>query len=314
MNTFKKKCNQLLTTLRWEIPIPYKHYLGRKNPKKLVERGYRRQFKREMDFENPKNFNEIICMLKIKGNIELWSKLADKYLVREHIKERGFENNLVKLYGVWDNAKDIDFDALPDKFILKTNNAAGTVVIVKDKSTLDIPATRKLLNRMLRKVYGISSAQLHYRLIEPKIIAEELLENDPEISAISSSLIDYKWFCFNGYVSYVEAMTNRGSKSGKRSAVFSPEWVEHPEFMNVSNRLTNTPIPKPKQLKEMVEMCQTLSKGHPFVRVDLYEINGKVYFGELTFTPGGGLSKTRSDLFLDHLADIYYQNIPESNL
>lgn len=145
--------------------------------------------------------------LKFRSDTSLWTELADKYKVREYIKNNGLEEILVKLYGKWDRVEDIDFEQLPNSFVLKSNNGCGTVLLVEDKTKLDLQATRKLLKKWLKQKYGYTTAEPHYTTIKPCIIAEEYLKWDNP--SISSSLIDYKFHCIHGSPLYIQVMSDR---------------------------------------------------------------------------------------------------------
>lgn len=270
---------------RYLAYIKHKYDVTR-NYKKEANRAFKPFFKKEIDWENPKNLIEKIYWLQINSNTSLWTNCADKYLVRDFVKKCGFEEYLPKLYGKWNYANEIDFDKLPISFILKTNNGCGTNFIVKDKSLLNIKSTIKKLNRLLYVPYGYSSAQLHYTRIKPCIIAEELLENKDNYS---SSLVDYKIWCFHGVPEVIWVAYNR-SNSGVDMSIYDLNWEKHPEYLISSDhfRYNDRNIPKPKSLEKMIEIAKVLSKDFPQVRVDFYDISGKPYFGEMTFTTGFG--------------------------
>lgn len=261
------------------------------SPKYLSNHTYKKAFHKDINWESPTNLIEKIYWLQLNTDTSLWTLCADKYRVREFVKERGCEETLNKLYGVWENADEINFDSLPNSFVLKTNNSCGQIILVKDKKELNIAEAKKKLKSWMKTKYGYNGAQLHYTRIKPCIIAEELLVND---NNENSSLVDYKIWCFNGKAEFILVVSDRG-------------WNEHgcshyslsTYDLNWNNTSTKTlktddlhysgyDIPKPHCLKEMIEYAQKLSAGFPEVRVDFYEINKKVIFGELTFTTGYG--------------------------
>ncbi len=257
-----------------------------KDYKKEVERIYFLFFKKKIDWENSRNLIEKIYWLQFNSDTSIWTKCADKYIVRDFIKENGFEQYLPKLYGKWVNALDINFDKLPNSFVLKTNNGCGTILIVEDKSTLNKKSTIKQLNRWLSIPYGYSAAQLHYTRIKPCLIAEELLENK---DSFSSSLIDYKVWCFHGNPEVILVIFNR-SINGFDLSLYDLNWNNKSEFLLSSEhyRYSDKEIPKPESLDKMIEIAKVLSKDIPQVRIDFYDINGKPYIGEMTFTTGFG--------------------------
>ncbi len=261
-----------------------------KNPKGEANRVYYPFFKKKINWENPKNLIEKIYWLQFNSDTSLWTKYADKYLVRDYIKECGYEENLPQLYGKWDNADDIDFGELPNSFVLKTNNGCGTVLVVKHKSKLNIKSTIKKLNQWLSIPFGYAGAQLHYTKIKPCIIAEELIENNLEDIPISpNSLIDYKVYCINGEPEAVWVAYDR-TYTGVYNTIYDKDWVKHPEHLVSSDYYTyhERDIPKPKSLNKMIEIAEKLSQPFHQVRVDFYIINNKPIIGELTFTTGTG--------------------------
>jgi hypothetical protein len=252
----------------------------------MAKKYYSKNLRRKLDLDDPKDLNEKINWLKFKSDTSAWSELADKYKVREYVRECALEHTLVKLYGVWSKPEDIDFEKLPNSFVLKTNNSAGTVILVKDKSNLDMKSAKKKLDHWLKSNQDIFiSVELHYSRIRPLIIAEEFINNDsPDIS---SSLVDYKFWCLNGEPFCVLVCYNRTPGKHVSLALYDLHWN------NISNNLTepyrnNKPIPKPESIKEMIRISRILSRPFPQVRVDLYEVDGRPMFGEMTFTAYGG--------------------------
>lgn len=264
-------------------------YLCEHNPEKLVRRIYERSLERKLNLENPMDLNEKISWLKLFSDTTSWSDLSDKYNVREFIIGNGLEDMLVKLYGAWDNAEHIDFDKLPNSFVLKTSNASGTVIIVEDKSKLNIKKTRRKLNNWLNNwsKIAIQAGEFHYLPIKPRIIAEEFLA-DTE-NNFSSTLIDYKIWCLSGEPYSVWTCYNRINKY-TYVALHELDWTYHPEHSVFTDhyRQGERLVPKPRSLDKMISACKLLAKGFPQVRIDFYEVNGKPYFGEMTFTSLGG--------------------------
>lgn len=244
---------------------------------------YRMKFKKKLELKNPKTFNEKLMYLKLNEyeNNELIVKCADKYRVREYIKDCGLENILNDLIGAYDNVDEIDFEKLPNSFVLKCNNAAGFNLICEDKSNLDIKKAQKTLRMWLKKDYWKYVAEMQYKNIEKKIVCEKFLE-----SKDGHAIEDYKIYCFNGKPEF--CMVCIGREQGKPKYYFmdknwnllriNPAGVEAPE---------NFKIDKPKVIDEMYKYAEILSKPFKFVRVDFYEYHNKTIFGELTFTPAG---------------------------
>lgn len=246
------------------------------------------KFHRWPDFEHPKDLNEKINWLKFYGDTTHWAELSDKYKVREFIKRNGLEDTLVKLYGKWDKAEDIDWDLLPNQFVMKVNNGCGDVLVCRNKMSLDKKSVIKQFRGLLTKKYGAVSGEPHYAAIKPCIIAEELLDvNKQPIQ--SSSLIDYKIWCLNGKPDIIWCAWNR-TPEGVDSGIYDTDWNYHPEYSIFTHHYVQGKerLPRPKQLKKMLSVAETLSKEFPIVRIDLYEVDGMVYFGEMTFTSLGG--------------------------
>lgn len=264
---------------------------GKHHPQKLASKLYKDTMGKDLDWDNPKDLNEKINWMKFNTDLSEWTRLSDKYRVREYLKERGREDLLVKLFGVWENANDIDFNALPDKFVLKSNHGCGTVILVKDKNTLDIPSVRKQMNDWLKHSYGTLTAEPHYLNIKPLLIAEELLEND---NPDSTSLIDYKVFCVEGEIYCIMVCANRTFGKGMKAMFYDTDWNPKPEMLAGAHTQDKVSIPRPSCLEELLKAAKDLSKGHHFVRADFYISKGKVYFGEMTFTPRGGYTDTVS--------------------
>ena len=258
-------------------------------PETMAQMRYYKEFGRFLDLKNPKDLNEKIHWLSLYSDTSEWTLCADKYAVRDFVAERGLSNILVELYGKWDHVSEIDWESLPQKFVLKTTNGSGTVLVVKDKNSLDMGKTIPMLEKWMKMKIGEETTEFHYQNIVPRIIAEEYIEQSEEDSKLSTSLIDYKIWCFNGKAYYVWVCLNRVIGHTYVS-MFDREWNYHPE-MSVFNdhyRESKTILPKPEKLEEMLEVAEKLSQGFPEVRVDLYYTNGKIYFGEMTFTSLGG--------------------------
>lgn len=275
-----------------KLSKPYRNcvkFVNTHFPVAMAQMRYFKEFGRFLDLKNPKDLNEKIHWLSLYTDTTEWTLCADKYAVRNFVEERGLSNILVGLYGKWDHVSEIDWDALPQRFVLKTTNGSGTVLLVKDKSSLDIEKTKPILEKWMKKKIGEQTTEFHYQNIVPRIIAEEYIEQSDEDSMLSTSLIDYKIWCFNGRAYYTWTCTNRVLGCTYVS-MFDREWNYHPEMsvFNEHYREAKQLVPKPEKLEEMLEVAEKLSEGFPEVRVDLYYANNKIYFGELTFTSLGG--------------------------
>lgn len=279
-------------------------WMGRRNPKLLMSIRYFVRFHKPLHLRHPRNLNEKILHLSLMTDTTRWTELADKYRVRKYIEDCGYKDNLPELYGMWDNACDIDFDALPKSFVMKTNHGCGDVRIVHDKARINKTELIAYFNHQLKTPYGEFEAGLHYMQIKPCIIAEELLITPVRLQKYSKSLIDYKMWCFNGHCQYIWACCNR-DKHGAEVLFYDKEWICHPEFSIFTEHYRQgNIIPKPLNLNQMIAMAETLSKPFPCVRVDLYNIDGKIYFGEMTFTSLGGMMNYFTDEFLNKAGDM----------
>jgi len=273
--------------------------LGRRHPEALVRLRYLLRFHKRINLEHPQDLNEKIQYLSLRTDTSEWTRLTDKYAVRDYVRECGLEEILNTLYGVWDTAEAIDFDALPQQFILKATHGSGDGYVVTDKSRLDKEQVRAVFRRTLAETYGLAEGNLHYSRITPRIIAEALLENDEWSSRYSTSLIDYKFWCFNGKVHYILICTNRTGTNRSQLMTYDREWNARPEYCVFNNHyLQGDPIPAPPNLSGMLEVAERLAAPFPVVRVDLYNLNGRILFGEMTFTSLGGFMNYYTPEFL----------------
>ena len=241
---------------------------------------YKKVNKEDLDLDNPKTLNEKIQWLKLYDSTPIKTLLCDKYLVKNYIKEKIGEQYVIPLLKVWDSYKKITFNFLPNKFVLKANHGSSMNIIVYNKRKYKLKKIRKIAKKWMNINFAFQNGfELQYMNIKPRIMAEKYFDNN------KGNLYDYKVYCFDGRVESIAFLS--GIKKARRIAYFDSQW----------NRLKYTDtypafkkeIPKPKKLKEMIEISQTLSKGFPFVRVDLYVLNnGDIKFGEMTFTPDSG--------------------------
>ena len=244
---------------------------------------YYKRTKRFLDFDNPQSFNEKIQWMKLYDSTPLKTKLADKYLVREWIKERLGSRYLIPLLGVWNSFDEIDFDSLPEQFVLKTNHSSGWNAVIRDKSKMNKEELKEKFDKWMSLNFAFRFGfELHYMNIPRKIIAEKYMAD------LDGDIFDYRCFCFGGQVKYIWVDIGSGTNRHKRS-IFDAEWnlqnyhVNYPEI---------SPTPqKPKRLQEMIRFAEKLSQPFAFVRVDFYLIGDQIYFGELTFTPQSGQGK-----------------------
>ena len=270
-------------------------------------------FHKKLNLSNPKNLNEKILYLSLKTDTSCWSTLADKYKVRQYVESNGYKEILTQLYGVWEEAEKIDFESLPQAFVLKVNHGCGDALIVRDKNIINSENRRGIMlyfSNLLKKKYG-TSVERHYSKIKPLIIAEELLINDDYSSKYSESLIDYKIWCFNGKPNYIFTCCNR-ERHRLDVQLYNLDWKTESQYIKTSSHYRlGAKLPKPKNLEYMLQIAEKLSKPFPCVRIDLYNIGGKVYFGEMTYTSAAGMMTYFTNEFLDkagELIDIAYKH------
>lgn len=240
------------------------------------------RFKKRINLKNPKTFNEKINWLKLNDRKDIYTTMVDKYAVKEYVKNIIGEEYIIPTLGIYDNFDDIDFTSLPNQFVIKCTHDSGGIVIVKDKSGLDIEKTKKKINQCLKLNYYYSSREWPYKNVKPQIMIEPYLEDTRK-----QELIDYKFFSFSGKTEYVFIATNR---QGKGSTYFDFFDINFNHLDVTNGHFMNPVTPeKPINYSKMIELSQQLSKDLPHVRVDFYEVDGKVYFGELTLYHNGGL-------------------------
>lgn len=268
------------------------HYFPKSIAHKIL---YYRVLGKRLNLRNPKDFNEKIQWLMVYKYGEKEGKLADKFLVRNYVKNKGLSNLLCEIYGVYNNFNEIDFNCLPDEFVLKTNHGSGDVFICNDKKKFDFDKCSKVLQENLSKDYSKQSLEYHYHYIEPKIICEQYLKD-----SYRKNPLDYKFYCFNGKVECILLCSEREKEL--KLDYYDLNW----NYLNYSKEeyRSNIKHEKPNNLIEMIEVAQKLSENFKFVRVDLYNINNKIYFGELTFTPAAGLVNYNTKEALDYFGSL----------
>lgn len=239
-----------------------------------------------IDWANPRTYSEKLQWLKIYDHNPLYTQLVDKYEVKNYVKEKIGCEYIAKLIGVWDFPEQIDYDSLPEKFVLKTTHGGGNcgVIICKDKSKLDKERTKQILESSMKYNLYRDSREWPYKNVKRRIIAEEYLED-----AATKDLRDYKFFCFNGIIKALFVATDRQTRTEPFFNFFDENYNSL-DFKQGHPRADVPPV-KPSNFEEMKALAKKLSEGFPHVRVDLYEANNRIYFGELTFYHFGGMVK-----------------------
>lgn len=238
---------------------------------------------KRLDLDDPKTFNEKLQWLKLHDRNPLYTTLVDKAAVKPWVAERIGWEHVVPTLGVWDSFDKIDFDELPERFVLKCTHDSGGLAICRDRATFDMDAARKKIEKSLRRNYYFHGREWPYKDVCPRVLAEEYLD-----SPATSEITDYKLMCFNGRARCAFTCTGRAG-GDLRVDFFDLDWNRLPFTRHYS--ASDVPPEAPLRLHEMVGISERLAKGMPFVRVDFYEVAGETYFGELTFYPGNGMEE-----------------------
>lgn len=299
MNVYKKAL--VYITHPWKIVLSFsaRKHLGIRIPMgdalylKLL---YWDRFKKRLDLNNPKSFNEKIQWLKLYDRNSEYTRLVDKYEAKKIIADKIGDKYIIPTLGVWERFDDIDFDSLPDQFVLKCTHDSGSLVIVRDKVSFDKVLAKKKLEKSLKQNYYYPAREWPYKNVKPKIIAEKYM-----YTTMGQELNDYKFMCFNGKCQMLFTCTERYSSDDVKVTFFDLDWNELP--FERYHKKSNVPIAKPDKLTEMVQLAEELAKDIDFVRVDFYEIESEIYFGEMTFYPGSGLEPFRPEKWDDILGE-----------
>lgn len=252
-------------------------------PEKYIKKKYQKIYKKEIDLQCPKTFSEKVLFLKLYYHNPLLTLCADKFYVDSYVKLCGYESILKKRYGVYSRPEEIEWDKMPDKFFLKCNHLSGNNIAVNKKSDdLDIVYLNRLFGILLKRNYYYSDFEWCYKNIEPKIICEEWLEDKN-----GNLPVDYKFYCFEGEPKYF--MVSYGEFDHRvRNHKFDMDGNSIDSLFKEKEAVDKDSIIFPDNFSDMKEIVKVLCKPFPHVRVDLYNIDGKIYFGELTFYSGGG--------------------------
>lgn len=250
---------------------------------------YYLSFNKKLNLSNPQTFNEKLQWLKLNDRKDIYSTMVDKYEVKKYVSDIIGEEYVIPTLGVYNNFDEIDFDKLPNQFVIKCNHDSGGLVIVKDKSKLDLKAAKKKINKSLKTNYYYIGREWPYKNVKPRIIVEDYME-DKKVG----ELRDYKIYSFSGKCDYVMLCFDR-FKDKTKFIYFDRNWNIKKEFSNDGIKYGDSiKVEKPKNLDKMFEFASMFSKNIPFLRVDFYEVDGKLYFGEFTFFPSDGFDNKRT--------------------
>ena len=271
----------------WELDHRYE---------KVAKREWKRKFGTDLNLDHPRDLNEKIQWLMCRSDISAWTPLSDKVAVRDYVAEKGLGDLLVPLLGTWKRAKDIPWDTLPEKFVLKCNHDSGSTHIV-DRST-NRAAVSAALDEALKAKYGYRHGEMHYNGIDPCILAEQYLDSGDAVP------VDYKVWCFDGKPYCIWACHGRTAEAVYVN-VYDLDWTPRPEASVFTDHYRDggSSLPKPETLPQMLAAAAKLSEGLPEVRVDFYEVQGKLYFGEMTFASLMGRMDFYTPEFLQELGD-----------
>lgn len=261
--------------------------------KTMLKIEYRIKTGRKLNLKKPQMFTEKIQWYKLNYKNPILPKCVDKYEVRDYVKNKGLDCILNELYGVYDSFDEINFDVLPQKFVIKVTNGGGgiDVIICKNKSTLDIEKIKKQIEKAMKRKPGILGREWPYEKVIPRIIVERYIEHSDE-----EGLLDYKFYCFNGKPKFL-LLINRKGNNIKEKSIYDMNF-KLLQYKYVDYNRVNEKLNKPEKFDDMIKIAEKLSEDFPFVRVDLYNVNGKIIFGELTFFPASGyLEKIEPDGF-----------------
>lgn len=259
-----------------------KNYLSFIPDKTFLKMKYKLMMGTKLDLENPKTFNEKLQWLKLHDRNPEYTKMVDKYEAKEYVANTIGKEYIIPTLGVWDKFDDIDFDALPNEFVLKPTHTSGNVFICKDKSKIDYKKLKKQVNKWLKRDYYRIHREWPYKNVKPRIIAEEYMENKDH-----TSIKDYKFYCFNGQVDYVMICTGRETGHPK-FYFYNKEWNFMRNMSNDGMKLEGKLEEKPIGIEKMFEIAEKLSQGIKFVRMDLYNVNEKIYFRRIYVFPSSG--------------------------
>ena len=261
------------------------------------------RFRRRLNLKEPKTLADKVAYLELHAQSPLAQLCTDKYEARAYVARKGYAGLLIPLVGgVWTDAAAVDLDSLPESFVLKATHGCKMNYMVPDKSGIDVARCRREMERWMNTIYGTYSMEPHYAAIQPRIYAEAYLGD-------ASGLTDYKFHCLNGVPQFVLTVTNRradGDRAMRATLdMFDMEWRPIHQLVRANSERPGTGrVPRPRCLEEMVRISTDLSRDFKFVRVDLYEVDGQVRFGELTFSPACCVFPYLSEEFLEEMGGL----------
>lgn len=266
------------------IILSNKYFFNFLPDKQYVQLKYKLIMGRKLELQKPQTFNEKLQWLKLNDRNPSYKKMVDKYEVKKYVENIIGKDYIIPTLGIYNGFHEIDFDKLPKQFVIKCTHDSGGLILCKNKEKLDIAKAKKKIDKCMKNNYYYKHREWPYKNVKPRIIIEKYMCTKKQ-----KELIDYKFFCFNGNPKIILVCSERFSSNNMCETWFDDKW-NFLDIIESSHRVDKT-IKKPINFSKMMEFSKKLSKDIPFVRVDFYEINGKMYFGELTFFPASGFEK-----------------------
>ncbi len=246
--------------------------------REFIEKLYEKRIGRKPDLDSPQTFTEKLQWLKLNYRNPDIPRASDKYEAKKYIAEKGFSDLLIPTLAVYDSADEINLDELPDEFIIKATHGSGWNYICKNKQTFNLKAKKKIMNSWLKQNLYVYGRERNYKEQKPRLIVEPLIDDKP--------LVDYKFLCFNGECKAVQV--NHDYAGVHYVEFYDSEWNLFPDMSSGTAPVSGKPLPKPAAFGKMKNTAENLAKSFIFVRADLYDTDGRIYFGEMTFFPGSG--------------------------
>lgn len=290
INYIKKPSNILLYLMN-------KNFFKWIPDEKYIKIKYKLEMDKKLNLKNPQTFNEKLQWLKLYDRNPEYTKMVDKYEAKQYVADIIGEEYIIPTLGVWDKFEDIEFEKLPKQFVLKPTHTSGNVFICKDKNNIDYKKLKREVNKWMKRRYYYIHREWPYKNVKPRIIVEKYMENNS-----GEEIIDYKLFCFNGVPRIILVCSERFSSKNMCKTWFDEDW----NYLDITenNHRTDKTIKCPINFDEMKILARKLSDGIPFLRCDFYEVNEKIYFGELTFFPASGFEKFEPNEWDKKLGDM----------
>ncbi len=286
-----KKIRLLYYQLTDQIEYLRRHFV---KPENVLKHVFKERMGYELNLETPQTFNEKLQWLKLYNHDPLYTTMVDKYAVKQYVAEKIGKEYVIPTLGVWNRFDDIDFNKLPNQFVLKCTHDSGGLVICKDKSKLNVKKASQIINKSLSRNFYYAGFEWPYKNVKPRIIAEQFMEDE------TGELKDYKVFNFNGEPRIIEVDYNRFK--GHLRNLYNTEWERIDAIIEYPTDPSRN-ISKPEVLNHLLELSRKLSLGIPFLRTDFYIVDNKVFFGELTFFHGCGFENIQPKSFDKQMGD-----------